>query len=68
MATFSPLSQLRQGYYSVQCYVIEETDSIYGVQMSNNKACVGEEMVVVGSKRLLCPTMPLRSYIPPALA
>ena len=36
--------------------------------MGDNKVRVGEEMVVVGSKRLLYCTMPLRSYIPPTLA
>ena len=56
---------LQWGYYLVQHYVIKETDSIYGVQMSDNKAHVGREMVAVGSKK---PSMPLRPYIPPALA
>ena len=54
MATFSPLSQISDPaarQLLVWCYVIEETDSIYGVQMSDNKARVGGEMVVVGSKK-----------------
>ena len=66
MVTFSPLSRISDPVARLLLgAMLHNRRNWFNlcVQMSDNKAHVGGEMVAVGSKKLLCPTMPLRSYI-----